>query len=110
MSGKYVSAMSPEKLLGLIKSNSNLPIDVEEQSILHFGELVMERVRTLNEFEDDIRFVYQDPQTYAETGIRKYFSKTKGFSSCSKGTTLSGFVVADPVGMGSPLMMLHSMA
>jgi glutamyl-tRNA synthetase len=75
MNAKYLSDMSAKKLFALIKDRFTIPMDVEDQKILYLIDLVKIRVETLNDLERGTRFLYENPETYEEAGINKYFAK-----------------------------------
>jgi glutamyl-tRNA synthetase len=76
MNRKYLSDTPPEKLLNLLRERWHLPIDVEEEKVLFLADLVKIRAETLNDFKEGMRLLSEDPETYEEAGIRKYFAKS----------------------------------
>jgi len=72
--------MAVKDVLGLIKQRSDLPLDCEEEQLLYLANLIKERVRSLNDFEEGIRFIYLEPQSYEDSGVKKFFLKDDSYS------------------------------
>jgi glutamyl-tRNA synthetase len=88
VNGKYLSQASSESLLSRMNGTWSKPVDSDDRKLLYLCDLVKERVQTLYEFQEGIRFYFQVPSSYEEDGIRKYFTKDNPLN------LLRGFAVA----------------
>ena len=80
MNAKYISSLPGRALLNLSNEYRQLEDSIkleEKKSTEKLADLVKLRAETLNDFEDRLYFYYNEPKSYNEKGIKKYF----GFDS-----------------------------
>jgi glutamyl-tRNA synthetase len=77
MNGKYLSQKGVEDITYLLHSylinNEQDKIEKDKDNFSHLIELVKIRAQTVEEVYESIKFYFDDPDTYEENGINKYF-------------------------------------
>jgi len=78
MNGYYLSAVSLERLIRLVEVQATQNGWLRTDNIDYFHkviDLVRTRAKTVNEILDLAQYFFEDPETYDEKGIEKYFRK-----------------------------------
>jgi glutamyl-tRNA synthetase len=76
MNAKYISQMTAKSLLNLSSEYVSKLDSLKEKEIKSaekLAELIKLRAETINDFEQRMHFFYNDPDSYNDKGINKYF-------------------------------------
>lgn len=77
MNGKYLSEMSSQAIVELLKSKISAEhiniIENNQKNFLYLIDLIKTRAHTINEVVDSTAFYFDDPDEYEKKGVEKYF-------------------------------------